>query len=251
MDDLSEKWAAIPGYEGTYEVSDRGRVRSLGRVTSHCRGNGDRVIKTKFLKISKNNGYLVAYLCKGSRNKIKKFYIEAALESLFGIVPKPMCDFVEDGEEWKPIPEYEGLYEVSTHGRVRSVGWYVNGGTKRRYARARLRKPNLTTPGYLKVELAVRGTIKTMSIHRLVAITFIPNPLNLPIVHHKDENKLNNRAENLEWATAKENIGDWFDRRRVVITTDTIERIGAALAAGQSTSEILSSLPRRRKSKRI
>lgn len=96
---------------------------------------------------------------------------------------------------WKGVKGYEGLYEVSDTGLVKSLFRYK-----------KILKPNKMNTGYLSVELFKNGTSKRMSIHRLVAEAFIPNPNNYPQVNHKDENKQNNNVENLEWCTAKYNL---------------------------------------------
>ena len=105
-------------------------------------------------------------------------------------------------EEWRPIEGYEGLYEVSSYGRVRSLDKYVKSG----YGSYRLRKGKILSPGirpdgYLVVSLQY----KMFRVHRLVAQAFILNPDNLPQVNHKDENKANNRVDNLEWCDSKYN----------------------------------------------
>ena len=89
-------------------------------------------------------------------------------------------------EEWRDIEGYEGLYRVSNYGNVYSV------------RRKRNLKPCTDTRGYLGVALQ-KGKWKRYLIHRLVAQAFVPNPNNLPQVNHKDENKINNYYENLEW----------------------------------------------------
>lgn len=106
-------------------------------------------------------------------------------------------------EEWKPIPGYEGLYEVSNLGNVRSLrGW--NG---RKYIeRTRLLKKTMTTTGYYKVELIKEKKKKSLRVHRLVAMAFIPNENGKPYINHIDCNPLNNKVENLEWCTQKENV---------------------------------------------
>lgn len=104
-------------------------------------------------------------------------------------------------EIWKDIVGYEGLYQVSNLGRVKSLG---NGKTHN--SKERILKARKETNGYLRITLTKDGKQKKYTIHRLVATAFIPNPDNLPIVNHKDEDKLNNRIENLEWCDAKYNI---------------------------------------------
>lgn len=110
-------------------------------------------------------------------------------------------------EEWRPIEGYEGLYEVSNTGQVRSLDMYV----KSRYGNYRLHKGKVLSPakdtnGYLTVLLSCNGKHKSIRVHRLVAQTFILNPDNLSEVNHKDEDKTNNSVENLEWCDRKYNI---------------------------------------------
>lgn len=101
-------------------------------------------------------------------------------------------------EVWKDIKGYEGLYMVSSFGNVKSLNY-------RRSGIAKNLKLKNTTNGYKAVILAKEGKHKDRMVHRLVAEAFIPNPKNLPQVNHKDEDKHNNRVENLEWCTAKYN----------------------------------------------
>ena len=97
-----------------------------------------------------------------------------------------------DIEIWKPIPRYETLYEISNNGVVKSL-------------RTGAVKCSSNNGKYKQVTLTKNGTSKTYKVHRLVAITFIPNPDNLPCVNHKDECPSNNNVNNLEWCTAKYN----------------------------------------------
>lgn len=115
-------------------------------------------------------------------------------------------------EEWKPVVGYEGLYEVSDWGNVRSLDRVVkclNSGKYpcNRCVKGKIIKPFLTIWGYIQVYLYKSGTKKgnNHTIHRLVAEAFIPNPNNLPEVNHIDEDKTNNNVENLEWCDRKYN----------------------------------------------
>ena len=97
-------------------------------------------------------------------------------------------------EIWKPVKGYEGLYEVSNMGRVKSL-------IIRAYKKPHILKQG-TVCGYKQVRF-ING--KQFKVHRLVAEAFVPNPLRKPHVGHKDESRTNNKAENLEWVTPKEN----------------------------------------------
>lgn len=107
-------------------------------------------------------------------------------------------------EMWKVIDGFGGRYEVSNLGHVRS---YANGRHGNKEA-SKVMAAKMTSPGYASVALRKPfsgGKAVYRMIHRLVAEAFIPNPEGKPQVNHKDGNKLNNRAENLEWVTASEN----------------------------------------------
>lgn len=96
-------------------------------------------------------------------------------------------------EYWKFIPGYEGKYQVSNKGRVKNV------------ATGKILNPELTTKGYYRVKLCDNGVKKRFLLHRLVAIVFVPNPNNYPIVNHKDLNPKNCCADNLEWCDYRYN----------------------------------------------
>lgn len=114
-------------------------------------------------------------------------------------------------EQWLDINGYEGLYQVSNFGNVRSLPHvqcydYVGKGVRKRVSKGRQLLPTPTDKGYLCVTLYKHGERCTKLVHKLVAEAFIPNPLNLTQVNHKDENKINNVVTNLEWCTCKYNI---------------------------------------------
>lgn len=112
-------------------------------------------------------------------------------------------------ELWKPVLGYEGFYEVSNLGRVRSL----NRPTKNRnkLAKGRILKGKISSNGYPTVHLSLNGIANWIHIHRLVALAFIPNPDNLPMINHLNEIKTDNRVENLEWCTALHN-NNWGTR---------------------------------------
>lgn len=101
-------------------------------------------------------------------------------------------------EIWKDVPGYEGLYQVSNLGRVKRLPL----GKQWPYRRTHnnIRKQHIKN-GYYQVNLSKENEVKWICVHRLVALAFIPNPNNLPCINHRDENKLNNNIENLEWCT--------------------------------------------------
>lgn len=96
-------------------------------------------------------------------------------------------------ETWKDIIGYEGLYKVSDWGRIKSLYNYKRNGTD-------ILKPKIKR-GYYQIGLRKNGKRKWFAVHRLVAQAFIANTNNYPCVNHKDENKLNNCVDNLEWCT--------------------------------------------------
>lgn len=142
-------------------------------------------------------------------------------------------------ECWRWIPGFEGLYQVSTRGRVRSVDrWITYPDGSKRFFKGRILKPTLDKYGYLLVTLSRDGKKRPFKIHRLVAMAFIPNPENKPQVNHLDENPCNNVVENLSWASAKENLtwGTGIERRAASLSKPV-------QAINPSTGEVVLEFP--------
>ena len=97
---------------------------------------------------------------------------------------------------WKNIPHYMGIYQVSTHGRIKSV------------KTNRIRRP-FDRNGYLRIDLWKNNTKKNFSVHQLVALTFLNNYNGYKEVNHKNRIKTDNEMSNLEWCTRKQNDTHW------------------------------------------
>ena len=112
------------------------------------------------------------------------------------------------GEEaWKPIKDYEGLYEISNLGRVKSLNYRNTGKEK-------VLKNIECSNGYLMVNLTKNGKQKSFYVHRLVAETFIPNPEDKPCIDHINTIRTDNRVSNLRWVTQKENCNNELSKKK-------------------------------------
>ena len=131
-------------------------------------------------------------------------------------------------ETWKEIAGYEGLYEVSDLGRVKSL----------KFGKEKILKPQKINNGYLKVNLHKDGKAKTSKVHRLVAEAFIQNPNNLETVNHKDEVKKNNVASNLEWMSRADNNNYGTHNKRV---SEALSK--QVQMFDKSTGELLATFP--------
>lgn len=120
---------------------------------------------------------------------------------------------MDNTEIWRPVVGYEGLYEVSNTGKVRSLFRYK-----------KELKPQITRNGYLRVQLWKDMVGKGKTVHRLVATAFCVRPKGCNIVNHKDENPLNNHADNLEWCTYQYNNTYGARLKKMVANTDYSKR---------------------------
>ena len=110
-------------------------------------------------------------------------------------------------EIWKDIIGYEGLYQISNYGRVKTVARdIVRSNGEPLHIKEKIRKTVIKPNGYAEVHLRKDGKGLSIKVHRLVAEAFIPNPDNLPQVNHIDEDKTNNNVSNLEWCTRDYNM---------------------------------------------
>jgi hypothetical protein len=112
-------------------------------------------------------------------------------------------------EIWKSIPDYEDTYKISSFGRVKSLSRVVKqedrGTWCKRILKQKLLKPEVTWNNRIRVTLVKDKQKKRFSVHRLVGLVFVPNPMNKPHINHKDGNPQNNHYTNIEWCTPSKN----------------------------------------------
>ncbi len=142
-----------------------------------------------------------------------------------------------EGEEWRDIQGYEGIYKISTCGRILSIKHKDN----------KILSPRTNSGGYKSVQLCKEGIKrKAFEVQRLVAINFIPNPDNLPCVNHIDSNPLNNNIGNLEWVTVKENFEHAKKSGRINLTSRKCHTGAITKLTVEQVLEIKSNLHRPR-----
>ena len=172
-----------------------------------------------------NNSYLckckdssgVATLRKGQTDSL-------SLLSFVGIIHN--VGSMKEQEIWKPVVGFDGYYEVSNLGRVRSVERTIEYADGRVYTyRCRVLSPTVDKYGYCTVQLSVNRKIKRRRVHNLVAEAFISNPEKKPYIDHIDTNPSNNHYKNLRWATQKDNMNNPLTKSRI----KTSMKMGGAL----------------------
>ena len=135
---------------------------------------------------------------------------------------------MEIKEEWRDVRGYEGLYQISNKGRIKSLERYVKNSRKgNRLIKEKVLNPTDNGHGYKIIGLRYKGKRKNHYIHRLVAEAFVDNPNNKNYINHIDYDRGNNNADNLEWCTQKENIHYSIERMshpRKITHTNTGEK---------------------------
>lgn len=234
-----EEWRDVVGFENYYQVSDKGRIRSVDRMvkSAMCK-SGEYFVKGKMLKpFTSCGGHPRVILCKDKRHVrafVWKIVADAFLdfdkdkEVVFhkdldttnnaanNIVPctideyralmsshRPFDDL--PGEEWREAVGFNGDYLVSNMGRIYSVQRIIKTGKARMTATGGTLISPITVDGYAVAELRLSNRTKKKCVHRLVADAFIPNGDNKPEVDHIDANRDNNCVSNLRWVTSEEN----------------------------------------------
>lgn len=154
-------------------------------------------------------------------------------------------------EIWKDIKDYEGFYQCSNTGKIRSLDRYViEKSGKKQFRSGQIIVPRLNKNGYLQFALNKDSKRKMAYVHIIVANTFIDNPFDLKTVNHKDGNKLNNSIENLEWNSYSENnthsyrelhrsIADEGATPKTVYIIDTVEKKLQYYSSITETSKVI------------
>ena len=217
-----KNWKDVKGFEGLYKVNKLGEVMRVGQTIT-TKGGWTQKVKSKILKPYQGQ----VYLCKNSKSTTlrvcnivaeafmdgyvpgqKVYHIKGDSDSLDNLSLTLVSETTDDGREWKDIPGYEGYYQASTDGQIRSLDRDVklSGSNVSIVKHGKLLAQHIGNDGYLHAALSVNGSMKLWLVHRLMALTFLDNPENKEQVNHIDGVKTNNILSNLEWVTASENM---------------------------------------------
>ena len=152
-------------------------------------------------------------------------------------------------EEWKDIKGYEGSYQISNLGRVKSLSRIIirsNGNPTT--IKAKIKKTPIRNDGYFIVNLCMNNGSNVNLIHRLIAEAFIDNPNNYPLVRHLNDIKTDNRLDNLCWGTYCDNMvdsikNDKYVKPNVTLTSEQVKEIKSLLKEGLTYNEISNRFP--------
>lgn len=211
----------VKEFEGKYVVNKAGQVaRVPGYIVN--KNNVLQYFPGKVLKPYQGQVYLSSegeVTTKVVKELVAEAYMEGYYPGRIVFHKKGLSDNLdnlsfepsyETNETWKDIPGYEGYYQASAKGEIRSIDRAViyecESSVRSMIKRGKLISQTADKSGYLHVGLTLNDVTKLCSVHRLVAQTFIPNPENKPQVNHIDGNTSNNSVENLEWVTRSENM---------------------------------------------
>lgn len=214
---MQESQNPIHNYNG-YEVSSLGNVRHfLHGSYKLMRGSRDKTFASGSVEMlcsldNKRHSVKLDRLVYQAFHKdyikgLPIFHIDGSFKnnSLNNLTQQYVILNDEETEDWKNIPGYEGLYQVSRYGEVRSLDRYKYTNHSCSILKGHLMRQN-NVDGYLYVGLSnLSKSYKSFAVHRLVATAFVPNPYNLSTVDHIDNNKQNNDYRNLQWLSASEN----------------------------------------------
>lgn len=128
-------------------------------------------------------------------------------------------------EEWRPIVGFEGLYEVSSLGRIKALSKTVTRKSISYKLKEKILKPQPSGNGYLKICLHNNGRKKFLFVHRLVAEAFLPNPKNKPCIDHINTIRDDNRVNNLKWCTQKENCNNPITVHKMSESTKKVDKV--------------------------
>ena len=164
-----------------------------------------------------------------------------------------------ENEIWKPIKDYEGLYEVSNLGKIKRLSKTIINYKEREYIfEEKIMKPFKGNSGYLIIDLTKNKIRRKFLVHRLVAEAFIPNPENKPCVDHINTIREDNRAENLRWVTRSENCNNELTKKHMSdgqmgkqLSEDTKKKIRKSLKGNKRSEETKDKIRKSKESKKV
>ena len=192
-----KKWSGLDRFKSYYLINEDGEVKSTkGKKEKILKPTNDRYV------LIDENGDRRCISVLG----IKKRFGVSGIKKRFNDLDVNLSELeCLEGEEWKWIKGYEGIYAVSTIGRIRSFTSISKG---------RIKSVCDDGNGYLQTTLWKDGKGVCCKVHRLVGETFIPNPKGLETINHKDFDKTNNSIENLEWLSQSDNTKHYWKNKR-------------------------------------